>query len=238
MEEAKHCSSVGFWTFTYEKIYRSPNGLPTLVKKDYPDFMKRLRKACGVKNIKYYACGEYGTETHRPHMHAIIYNLPLHYNLTQIVEKAWGHGLIDRSKACEETMAYVSKYIMKGNLKKDQEILDEETGELIKDDRQREFSLMSKRLGLGFLTPQMIKHIKENLDGTVTIKGYKVALPRYFRNNPAFSDQERALLRWKAKEKAAEQLEKDWKDGYKVVTERINDKIRKHNKKLTKRQKL
>lgn len=231
MEEAKASSSVGFWTFTYEKIWRTPNGLPTLVKKDYQDFMKRLRKNTGVKNIKYYACGEYGTETHRPHYHAIMFNLPLHSNLSSIVADSWGHGHVDHAPGNEATFAYVTKYIMKGNLKKEQRILDEETGELMEDDRQREFSLMSKKLGSAFLKPPMIKHLKENLTGTVKIEGRDRALPRYYREK-IFSLEERLLLRHLAAEETKKVLEQKFNDDPVAQNEWIKDQIRKHNKNL------
>lgn len=91
-----------FITLTY-----NPKNLPPdagLVKKDFQDFMKRLRRSLEapysmlnkdlspktyvrgknkgkvklgrttVKKIKYYMCGEYGDRTNRPHYHAIIFN--------------------------------------------------------------------------------------------------------------------------------------------------------------------
>ena len=75
--------SSAFITLTYEdeKLPLSYNGLPNLDKTHVQKFLKRLRKASPKSSnelsIKYYACGEYGTRTHRPHYHMIAFNIPL-----------------------------------------------------------------------------------------------------------------------------------------------------------------
>ena len=49
----------------------------TLVKKDFQDFMKRLRKhkKATTKNpVRFFHCGEYGENFGRPHYHAILFN--------------------------------------------------------------------------------------------------------------------------------------------------------------------
>lgn len=51
---------------------------PTLVKRDFQLFMKRLRKNYKYNNkIRYFAAGEYGDKSLRPHYHAIIFGLKL-----------------------------------------------------------------------------------------------------------------------------------------------------------------
>ena len=51
----------------------------SLCKSDWPPFMKRLRERVRdiCPNLRFYASGEYGDHTHRPHMHAIIFGLTL-----------------------------------------------------------------------------------------------------------------------------------------------------------------
>lgn len=49
----------------------------TLRKKDFQNFMKRLRKKFSDQKIRFFACGEYGPQTLRPHYHAIIFGLEL-----------------------------------------------------------------------------------------------------------------------------------------------------------------
>jgi hypothetical protein len=74
LQESKTAKSSCFITLTYDQVPLSPNGLPTLLKRDYQTFFKRLRKLAphkkGKKRLKYFACGEYGTKTARPHYHS------------------------------------------------------------------------------------------------------------------------------------------------------------------------
>ena len=49
----------------------------SLRKRDFQLFMKRLRKKYSDDRIRFYACGEYGSETFRPHYHAILFGLHL-----------------------------------------------------------------------------------------------------------------------------------------------------------------
>lgn len=62
---------------TFEPVY-----FPTLVKKDLQKFFKLVRtnykRRYGVElNLRYFACGEFGDKTHRPHYHVCVMNLPL-----------------------------------------------------------------------------------------------------------------------------------------------------------------
>lgn len=77
----------------------------TLVKRDLQLFFKRLRKALPDCKIRYYACGEYGSQTLRPHYHAIIFGLTLddlvlykmspdgyNYYNSQTLDNIWKNG--------------------------------------------------------------------------------------------------------------------------------------------------
>src|SRR5690606_3072882 len=88
-EHLKHSLSGYFVTLTYSDYHlpMTQNGLPTVDKTHFQKFMKRLRKNLKPKYygltfkkemppIRYYAVGEYGKITMRPHYHAIIFNLP------------------------------------------------------------------------------------------------------------------------------------------------------------------
>lgn len=226
-EEAKVSDSVYFITLTYEDRWlpRTINGLPSLYKRDFQNFMKRLRRETGQyrktdsegnviqKGIKYYACGEYGTNTERPHYHAILFNMKqLNSSVSDQILTAWGRGNVDVAPGNGATINYVTKYIMKGNLSKK---LYAHNGEkYVLDDRQKEFSLMSKKLGESFLTPQMIKHLKEQMTGSVMIHGYHHLLPRYWKNR-IFNKEERKQLMELANQHRAEQEEKLQSDTYK-----------------------
>lgn len=86
MLELEYHQSAYFVTLTYNdkhvpvSYYSDPDtgeAFPamTLRMKDIQLFMKRLRKRFG--KVRYYACGEYGPETMRPHYHLIIFGLKL-----------------------------------------------------------------------------------------------------------------------------------------------------------------
>lgn len=48
----------------------------TLKPKDLQDWLKRFRKAISPLKIRYYAVGEYGDESFRPHYHAALFGYP------------------------------------------------------------------------------------------------------------------------------------------------------------------
>lgn len=132
----------------------------TLVKKDFQDFMKRLRKNYATKYpdappLRFYACGEYGSQSFRPHFHAIIYGLHLDdlsfYKRTELgdilynssfLDDCWHHqGYAVVGSVTWESCAYVARYIMK-KLKGDAAQFYEEMN------ITPEFTLMSRKPGI------------------------------------------------------------------------------------------
>ena len=175
MQEIKNCTSVIWPTLTYDNDHLpyTEDGEITLRKKDFQDFIKRLRHHVGKqkKPIKYYACGEYGDETSRPHFHAIIYNLPQSYiKDPSKLEPIWQNGYVYFGPVNEKTIRYTCKYIMKSTFQRN----DATT-------REPQSQLISKGLGQSFLTPQMKKFFIENERTYAEFNGYKIALPRYYR---------------------------------------------------------
>lgn len=170
LEEDKVSSSAYFVTLTYDTTHVpiSENGFMTLSKRDFQLFMKRLRKLCDVP-LKYYAVGEYGTNNHRPHYHAIIFNVPD----PEIFSVAWTAGQIFVGSVSGDSIAYTMKYI------------DKQKGKRLhaRDDRAPEFPLMSKGLGASYLSDPVIKYHKADLTRLYVTRegGHKVALPRYYR---------------------------------------------------------
>lgn len=168
-QEKNHRSSL-FVTLTYspETVPISKRGFMTLCKRDFQLFMKRLRKATGIKTIKYYACGEYGTDTWRPHYHAIMFDVT-----KDQIAKAWPNGHIHIGQVTGASIGYTTKYICK----------DKRVPVHSNDDRVPEFSLMSKNLGKNYLTPQMVNWHRSNKASFVIVDGgFKQPLPRYYRD--------------------------------------------------------
>lgn len=139
LESYLHDAST-FVTLTYAEE-NLPRAL-SLSPADLRGFFKRLRQYTPIK-LRYYAVGEYGDQSNRPHYHASIFGLSIAE--AHLVEKAWskdkksiGHVLVGEFN--QHTAAYVTGYITKGLTKKDDPRLN---------DRHREFCRMSNRPGLG-----------------------------------------------------------------------------------------
>lgn len=93
------------------------------MKKDLQDYWKRLRKK---QKIRYYAVGEYGSKSLRPHYHAIVFGLQLNdlefykrnYNNDNLytskeLEKIWGKGFVTVGEVNAQTIGYTARYCMK-----------------------------------------------------------------------------------------------------------------------------
>lgn len=177
--EAQYWSSTLFVTLTYNDKHLPFKGFnPTLRKKDFQDFMKRLRKKLNYK-VSYFASGEYGGRSKRPHYHAIIFGLDLPdlqvykvkktYNLytSKFLENVWGKGFCIVGVCNSLTTAYTAQYTLKkskvvklrGNLADIEAFMTEdlynqyriEDHEILKSQGliENEFSLMSRRPAIG-----------------------------------------------------------------------------------------
>jgi hypothetical protein len=169
-----HKKSV-FATLTYKPSCLPEDG--TLVKRHLQLWFKRLRKA--GKNIKYYACGEYGDGNNRPHYHAIIFGIGASQEDTRIMMDAWPMAdwevPIIRNKAfgmvTTDSIRYVAQYIDKKMMGQLAGYVEAITG------RISPFALMSKGIGL--------QYMQDNKDQIInmqycTLKGRKYSIPRYY----------------------------------------------------------
>jgi len=177
MQEEKCSLSAHFVTLTYDTQFVpiSDNGFLTLRKSDFQHYMMRLRKLCYPATLKYYAVGEYGSQNKRPHFHAIIFNCPD----TNYFFDAWKidgkHlGTIHVGQVTNDSVAYTMKYIDKPTFRTQHS----------RDDRVPEFSLMSKGLGLCYLTDEVKKYHRSHIGDLYVTKlsGHKVSMPRIYRN--------------------------------------------------------
>lgn len=111
------CDSAVFLTLTYSEDHIPINslGLPELRKDEFQKFMKRLRKAAKKSKLRYYAVGEYGSKTERPHYHVILFNLPL--DDFRVVEKAWPVGHCHFGTVTDASIHYVTKYVIQKEIK-------------------------------------------------------------------------------------------------------------------------
>lgn len=204
MHEAQLHEFKCFITLTYDNEHLPRGG--TLVKKHLQDFFKRLRerKEFAALKIKYYACGEYGDETQRPHYHALIFGADfpdkkLYSRNAQgdsiftsdLLDSIWSHGQCKIGALTYETAAYCARYVLKKAGKKfaagHYERIDLETGEVIT--LVPEYAVMSRRPGIG---ADFYDRYASDIypDDFVLHKGRKHKPPRYYdklleRSNPA-----------------------------------------------------
>nr|QJB19757.1 MAG: replication initiator protein [Microvirus sp.] len=205
MQEAKVSSSAYFVTMTYntDHVPISPNGFMTLSKSDVQKFWKRLRKLQNSK-IKYYLAGEYGSQNHRPHYHAIVFNVENIENFA----KCWTFGDLHIGTVTKDSVAYTMKYIdKKGYVKKHE-----------RDDRVSEFALMSKGLGASYITDAMLRyHANDRTRTFHTLEGgHIIAMPNYYKQKiyGDFDDSHRSYISTVVDESRKQQFQK-WYDIYK-----------------------
>lgn len=162
MLEAKLHPMNAFLTLTYtdENLPLTSGGCASLNVKDLQDWLKRLRREIEPQKIRYFACGEYGDESERPHYHVIVFNFPAclrgrtkrHVSGTkrplwekccdvcQLVGTTWSKGDIDIGDVNEQSVAYVCGYVTKKMTSKDDVRLN---------GRYPEFARMSLKPGIG-----------------------------------------------------------------------------------------
>lgn len=155
----------GYWILEHKEPITEIKQSLSLLPLDLQLFMKRIRikqQRNGWGNIRFYACGEYGGKTLRPHYHVLMYGLHIpdltyfktdketgnEYYLSEYVQKAWGMGNIIIGKLSWNSCAYVSRYVMKKQMGKD------ENGLTAKDryfeaGLEPEFVRMSLKPGIG-----------------------------------------------------------------------------------------
>lgn len=198
MQEDKIAQTAYFVTLTYDNdhVPISAKRYMTLRKKDVQEFMKRLRYySPKTPKIKYYAVGEYGSDTKRPHYHIILFNAePLH------VEQAWTAGQCFFGTVAGASVGYTLKYVSK-------------KGQIpvhANDDRVPEFALMSKRLGANYLTPQMKRWHEEDILNRMYLNiegGKKICMPRYYKDQ-LYTKEQRQHIGAHLSTKMADELAK------------------------------
>lgn len=188
LQQAKHSTMSHFITLTYATttVPITRNGFMSLRKEDLQKYFKRLRKLCPDSVVKYFAVGEYGSRTMRPHYHIILFGA----NDNAII-KAWALdnkpiGNLHIGRCTPASVAYSLKYVMKpGKIPLHRN-----------DDRVPEFRIMSKGLGIGYITEAMAAwHAAdiENRGYCVVEGGKKIAMPRYYKDKIYFDHERKAI---------------------------------------------
>lgn len=133
LESTQHAES-SFVTLTYADEHLPEGG--TLDPRAVTLFLKRLRKAIGT--FRYYAVGEYGDRTERPHYHLFLFGVPLSF--APQVQVAWPFGNIHVGTVTPDSCTYIAGYVTKK--------LTDRLDERLRG-RFPEFARMSLKPGIG-----------------------------------------------------------------------------------------
>ena len=171
--------SCYFVTLTYDDscipIVDNDDGfLFTLVKSDFQLFMKRFRKLVPI--CKFFAIGEYGGKTHRPHMHFICW-LKDYFNPSQmdiVLSQSWKDGFHSCDVVNPARINYVTKYC----ITKPSDFVNQ----LVRLGAAPPFMLCSRGLGLNYVTVNERLQSTSNVHYYTTQQKHKVSLPRYWRS--------------------------------------------------------
>ena len=156
--EAQDHPYSAFVTLTYNDEHLPEDN--NVCKVEMQNFLKRLRKQIQPRKIKYFAVGEYGEKSWRPHYHLIIFGLSPSEQKT--VEKCWTKGYVQVGTAEPSSMSYCCGYVLKKMTKSTDSRLN---------GRKPEFSLMSKRepIGIG-----VVKKVEKALASAAGQKARKI----------------------------------------------------------------
>lgn len=180
MNEAQMHEENSFLTLTLNDdnlIYGHEEA--TLYPRHLQLFFKKYRKYLDGKPIRYFACGEYGDVTRRPHYHALIFGHDFtdkqlysqkngnYIYTSKLLDNIWGHGECKIGALTFESAAYVSRYIVGKKL-----------GEK-KEGVEPEFVRMSRRPGIGKSWYEKFKKDIYPSDLQI-VRGKKCKPPRYY----------------------------------------------------------
>lgn len=156
-----------FVTLTYTDETIHPLG--HLVPRDLTLFLKRFRKAIEPIKVRFYACGEYGGKSLRPHYHLILYGVGAEFSNT--ILRTWNKGMIDVKSATKENIEYVAGYCTKKLLNSDTRI---------SRGMPKEFVRSSRRPGIGVPALAVLAD-KWNLqmDGQDVLRSLKIGAVDY-----------------------------------------------------------
>lgn len=169
MHELESWKDSTFVTLTYDDDHLPllEDGSPTLERPDLVKYIKRLRRDFEPIRIKYFAAGEYGENTDRPHYHAILFGVGAD---DKRIDENWLMGFTYSGTVTYQSARYVASYLYKK--------YDGMLAEQVYGQRTIPFALQSKGLGKKWVVNNE-KYIRDN--EYITINGSAMPIPRYYR---------------------------------------------------------
>lgn len=216
MHEAKKYQRNAFVTLTYDDDHFPKDG--SLNLKHLQDFFKRFRFN-RKKQVRYFACGEYGDRTFRPHYHVAFFNVGFDDFKNLKASKGgfmarsneWPFGFVHVGDLTIDSANYVAGYVLKKQTGKNSQMY-EDLGIV------PPFCVMSRRPGIGYDYVVENNAMLERNDFVVA-KGVKYALPRYYKSKIAHAKVHFAdyLKRTKDKISADEKKAQKWNKTYSQI---------------------
>lgn len=161
------------WTYSDDFLPLSPTtSMPTLDKQTFRHMFNTIKNTehLTADEFQYYAVGEYGDLSCRPHYHGIVFtSKPIDW------KHYWTYGNIQVGDVQSESIGYVTRYVDKklGSYikKSDYELLGVEPI----------FSIMTRGLGKDFIMERIEKFsdTPSLLNTIVGLNGQKFPLPKY-----------------------------------------------------------
>lgn len=172
--EAKKHLVKKFITLTYADPHLHwEKGFPVLYKRDVQLWLKRVRKTNA--KVRYFAVGEYGSKTYRPHYHVLLFG----DCSDEVIRNAWvsegrngkALGHVHIGQVTQASVMYCLGYIVNGK------------GYKMQSKRVPPFAIMSRRPGLGasYLSRDMIDWHRSGRKNYAILDGAKRHLPRYYK---------------------------------------------------------
>lgn len=190
--EHKLHDGASFVTLTYaDSSLVVKRGRPQLVKSDLQKWFKRVRRAGFA--FRYYAVGEYGSRTLRPHYHVLVFgSVP-----EDVIRSSWTKGIVHIGKVNAKTINYCLKYVVNSK------------GRFMRSGRVAPFALMSRKPGLGanYLTKAMVRWHQSGRKNYCLVDGEKRHLPRFYKEK-IFSKLDRVRIAVRDGRKAEDSLRK------------------------------
>lgn len=182
MHEASLYPTNSFVTLTYDDDNLPPGN--SLNYRDFQLFLKRLRFHYKLP-IRFYMCGEYGSQTLRPHYHACLFNISFpdqklwrktdadsYIYSSPTLDKLWPFGHSSIGELNYQTAAYTARYIMQ---KITGDAADKHYG-----GRTPEFNRMSLRPGIGAQWFERFHRDVYDQDYLVLPGGRRTTPPTYY----------------------------------------------------------
>lgn len=188
---------VWFVTLTYDDEHipvRQENGFIfyDVCKKDVQNYHKRLRSHLSEKsaNFKFYLCAEYGGKLHRPHYHALYFDI--HPSDLHLIDDTWQNGYTMIEEVNDARIKYVTGYVIEKLF--------------VPEGNAPVFNLISKGLGASYIPIMKNWHNDDTSRFYAPLPGgVNACLPRYYKEK-IYSEPIRRAHSRKCEQEASDQV--------------------------------